>query len=239
MHFFNQPVRTLVTDSTSAQAANVETAIVDLPSAASVSGDLTSVESTSGDAASVEAISLIDDKTVTKVRTIVAKAIGKKFLKVQDGDEIVQEILIRLWEKKDRFDSARSSWSTFCGLIARNTIAEHHRNRGSKRKLEFQSLDICDQPEGEGVFREFTESDKPSSRTGNRRNADQFAELQTEIAAAKSGLPEPLRHVCTAIENCDSFESAAKQLGITSATLRRRREKLRELLADSPLSQEV
>jgi RNA polymerase sigma-70 factor (ECF subfamily) len=57
-------------------------------------------------------------------------ALGKRILgSVQEGEEILQEVFLHIWNHSDRYDSARSSVSTWLVLICRSRAIDRLRNR--------------------------------------------------------------------------------------------------------------
>ncbi len=47
--------------------------------------------------------------------------------RADDIEDAVQEVLIELWKKADRFDPAKSSESTFVGMVARRRLIDRYR----------------------------------------------------------------------------------------------------------------
>lgn len=138
-----------------------------------------------------------------------------------DREDVEQDILLVLLERRRFFDPARGAWSSFADRIARQAAQGVADEIGAERRIRGGSLD---QPAG----------DDGSTTLGELIEADQFtgpdseASLQLPLALARfiAGLPDELAMVArlSLLEDGDLAEAQRRSSLSTSEFYRRLRE---------------
>lgn len=65
-----------------------------------------------------------------------------------DRDDLRQDILLAMLQRRGQFDPARGAWSTFIGVVARHAVADRVRAEREKQSPTFVPLDVDDFPAG-------------------------------------------------------------------------------------------
>ncbi len=81
--------------------------------------------------------------------------IARRFVQPDsETEDVVQEVFTELWQKADRFDSARASEATFIGLIARGRSIDWLRKRSRRPSLEpiEEGLDVSVEAMNQGTL---------------------------------------------------------------------------------------
>lgn len=76
-----------------------------------------------------------------------ARAARRQHLHRADRDDLRQDILVALLERREQFDPARGAWSTFAGVVARTVVADQGRAR-QRQRVTCLPLDLDQFPTG-------------------------------------------------------------------------------------------
>ncbi len=76
-----------------------------------------------------------------------ARAARRRHLHRADRDDLRQDILVALLERRAQFDPARGAWSTFAGVVARTVVADQVRAR-QRQRVTCLPLDLDQFPAG-------------------------------------------------------------------------------------------
>lgn len=76
-----------------------------------------------------------------------ARAARRQHLHRADRDDLRQDILVALLERRAQFDPARAAWSTFAGVVARTVVADQGRAR-QRQRVTCLPLDLDQFPTG-------------------------------------------------------------------------------------------
>lgn len=140
-------------------------------------------ESTARDAALIERVCRNDGEALRELHDRFAGLlIGLARRIVRDREEaedVVQEVFVQVWRQADRYQSARSSVSTWLVMITRSRAIDRVRNR--------QVVDRTAQAAHEEGFMESASAEAPAAVIHRERRS----RLQSVMAE----LPEEQRHV--------------------------------------------
>ena len=88
---------------------------------------------------------LVDEIALRAIRCTVRQTIQRGWFRKDEFKDLIHDVVVQLLQKLDGFDPSRSSWPTFCTLIARNYLASKARQypspdagrlaTGSRRRL--------------------------------------------------------------------------------------------------------
>ena len=176
---------------------------------------------------------IVDDIALQAIRCTVSRAIRRGWFVKDDFRDLIHDVVIQLLQKKDCFDPTRSSWSTFCTLVARNFLASE-----AKRRRNRVPLDSLDEPL-EGETSPLSDSVEDRHSTGrcfdDCRSDQEWVDLQTDLADLLDQLPPHLREFCESYMQHSKFDEVAESLGINRKTVYRRRHVIREFVAEESL----
>ncbi|MCL4499291.1 MAG: sigma-70 family RNA polymerase sigma factor [Chloroflexi bacterium] len=162
------------------------------------------------------------------IRQRVAKLVGKCGFTMSDCEDIEQEIMISLCEQLRLYDPGRGSVEQFINKVAtsriRNIVRQQIACKRDFRMIAF-SLD--------SILRD---EDGPVGCSTDALNAPGFGyytqdqlDLKIALEQAMDELPLYLVRLCEALKR-GSISAAARELGISRRTARRRMEELRDFL---------
>ena len=57
------------------------------------------------------------------------------FFSKEDINELVSDVVVRMWDKRDRYDESRGTVSTWVNTIARNTVLDASKREKRRRSL--------------------------------------------------------------------------------------------------------
>lgn len=176
---------------------------------------------------------IVDEIAIRAIRCTVNLAIRRGWFVKDEFRDLIHDVVIQLLQKKDCFDPTRSSWSTFCTLVARNFLASEVRRRRNR-----VPLDSLDEPlEGETIPLADSVEDRHS--TGrcfcDSRSDQEWVDLRGDLADLFHRLPDPLREFCVNYLERPSYTEVADSLGVSRVTVYRRRHVIREFVAEESL----
>ena len=67
----------------------------------------------------------LDEVALKAIRCTVKQWVRSGRIARCDADDLEQDIAIHLLDKRNYFDPARASWSTFCSMIANNYLSRN------------------------------------------------------------------------------------------------------------------
>src|SRR5210317_1243830 len=103
---------------------------------------------------------------------IKAFALSGSTLSANHADELVQEVMLKVWQKADGFNPEKAAASTWIYTIARNCRTDMFR-RLQKFDTPIAADDVCPEQEGE----------EPFSQLQSRRNRERVREMMKELPA--------------------------------------------------------
>ena len=150
------------------------------------------------------------DVIARKVRRI-ARRLGPML----DPADLEQVLALDLVQRAPQFDPARSPWTAFVQMISEHRITSLLAQHDSPRGRWLQSLiSLSTVVDAEGdVQLEAMIADRPRSLSDL-----ELCELRLDLRDVRSGLTPELHRTCRALAR-HSITEAAKQLGISRATL--------------------
>lgn len=176
---------------------------------------------------------IVDDIAIRAIRCTVNLAIRRGWFVKDEFRDLIHEVVIQLLQKKDCFDPTRSSWSTFCTLVARNFLVSEVRRR--RNRVPLDSLDVP----LEGETTPLADSVEDRHSTGrcfcDSRSDQEWVDLREDLADLLDRLPDPLREFCESYLEQPTFVDVAESLGVNRKTVYRRRHVIREFVAEESL----
>ena len=155
------------------------------------------------------------DELLARYRPLVWSIVRKRVSSAA-AEDVVQEVFIQLWRNAERFDPARSSETTFVGMIAARRVVDRHRRDKVHGAHEELSEEL---PEDFGGFAEL-------------EARDELARAGRVIAGLR---PEERRALQLSISGLTHTEIASRTqvpLGTVKSHVRRGLERVRSLLAE-------
>ncbi len=179
-------------------------------------------------------LQLVDDAAMRAIECTVGRAIRRGRFKACDFKDLVQDAVVELLENLDGFDPTRSSWSTYCTLIARNFVGRKAKRKGVQEQVDSlqDSVDSGD----DTPLEEVVENRHLSGRCGCPAISDQERiELREDLPDFLDRLPEPLREFGQSYLENSQYSKVADSLGVSRFTVYRRRNLLRQFVAEESL----
>jgi RNA polymerase sigma factor (sigma-70 family) len=148
----------------------------------------------------------IDPATAALIRRKAARMVGRAGLRVQDREDLEQELALHILEREGAFDVRRGSWHAF----ARHVVDRHGENIVRSRRAKKRY----------GGPEERLTEEIPAPPTE--------AEVPVHVVAtALATLPEKLRRVAELVME-GTVTAAAKALGISRSTVYARLREIRD-----------
>lgn len=145
-------------------------------------------------------IQSLQDEYAGALLVFAYRAIGN----LQDAEDVVQEVLVRVWRSADRFDPERGAVSTWLFTIARNVVIDHRRRQQARPHVVSE------------VTAESGEPDADATAFDRALEAWQMAEaLRSLTTAHREVIIEAYYRDC-------SVAQAAERLGIPPGTVKSR-----------------
>ncbi len=154
-------------------------------------------------------------------------------LKIEDRQDIEQELWVDLLVRWRRFDAARACDRTFATRVVEHrvvTLLRESRTVAKSAQRKRRSLhDTVEDGDGRSVpMAQVLDDRAQAARTGSHSVAtDRQADLAVDVAGVLTDLPEELRDLCERLKD-SSIAHIARDMGIARASLYRRIEKIRE-----------
>lgn len=122
-----------------------------------------------------EALAELYDRFAPLVLAVARRILGS----AADAEEVLQEAFLQAWNQADRYDSARSSFSTWLVLIARSRALDRLRQRLSRQR-------VATSVEAEPL---------PPNASGRLDEHVLIRERRNRVRTALSGLPSEQKQV--------------------------------------------
>ena len=177
---------------------------------------------------------LVDEFALRAIRCTVRQAIQRGWFPKDEFKDLIHDVVVQLLQKLGGFDRTRSSWPTFCTLIARNYLAS--KSRQHYRRAQVSSLQ---DPFEDNADTRLEETIEDRHATGHcfcevRSDLD-WVDLREDLSILLDRLPDPLRDFCESYLENSTFEATADALGVNRKTVYRRRQVIREFVAEESL----
>lgn len=92
-------------------------------------------------------IQAVQDEYAGALLVFAHRAVGNR----QDAEDVVQEVLVRVWRSADRFDPDRAAISTWLFTIARNVVIDHRRRQQARPRVVADVTPDGDEPHADAV----------------------------------------------------------------------------------------
>ena len=136
---------------------------------------------------------------------IKAFALSGSALSASHADELVQEVMVKIWQKAAAFDPEKAAASTWVYTIARNCRTDMFR-RLQKFDTPLSAEDFSPEPDDDGPF----------LRLQSRRSADRVRELMRALP------PEQMQILAKVYMEGKSHAEAAAELDLPLGTVKSR-----------------
>jgi RNA polymerase sigma-70 factor (ECF subfamily) len=153
------------------------------------------------------------------------RLIGRYGFTRSDYEDIQQELKLHVLQRMRHFDPRRGSMTTFLNRIVENKLASviRHRTATKRHCCRVTSLDDMRASRGDVELADFAVAESPR-------------DLATDLTGAIDKLEPDDRRLANLLMNGTLLE-AARRLGITRASARRRVAVLRELFTDAGIDE--
>lgn len=170
---------------------------------------------------------LVDEVALKAIHCTVHKAIRRGWFRRFETRDLIHDTVVQLLRRMNSFDPTRSSWSTFCAMVARNFLNTEARRR--QRPFAPESLGDPESPNSSCSIEDGIEDQHSTGQCfAQKRNRYESIELHEDVMAVIEDLADPLREFCEAYLEDPCFETVAHVLGISRQTVYRRRDVVRE-----------
>ena len=92
-------------------------------------------------------IQAVQDEYAGALLVFAYRAVGN----LQDAEDVVQEVLVRVWRSADRFDPDRAAISTWLFTIARNVVIDHRRRQQVRPRVVADVTPDGDEPHADAT----------------------------------------------------------------------------------------
>jgi len=174
---------------------------------------------------------LVDDIAVRAIRCTVRISIRRGWFPPSELEDLTHDVVVQLLRKMNCFDPTRSSWPTFCTMVARHFLASEARRR--QKRMCADSLQDMESSDSTTRVEDSIEDQHATGRcfTRQRSSYERF-ELREDVSEIVGDLADPLREFCEAYLEESSFSKVAESLGVSRKTVYRRRETVREFVSE-------
>jgi len=174
-----------------------------------------------------------DAFTARFIRSKVNKLIGRAGFQEADRHDLLQDFVLDLLQRREKFDSEAANWEAFVVVVCENCCATILEHRQAEMRSPDQEGGSLNRPvkDAEGNRTEFgaTLSDSAQGhRTRQyRRTHEEASDLIHDVAHLLAQLPPQLRSIAERLQRM-SKEEVARELGVSSKTIYRRVAEIRE-----------
>ncbi len=168
-------------------------------------------------------LSCLDPFAARFIRAKVRQLIGRAGFTESDRPDLLQEFVVNLFERAEKFNSTMASWEGFVVVTCQNhfvTILERCSAQMRSRDRESGSLNAAPRTGKRGDIGSTIPESQQDRRTGSRSRSheEQFG-VAHDLAEVISTFPPRLRELCRRIMSGSSKAAAAKELGMSQAEL--------------------
>ncbi|QEL17633.1 sigma factor [Limnoglobus roseus] len=144
------------------------------------------------------------------VRALAGRLAARRRLRTWDGDDVAQEVLLRLLTTRRAFDPSRGALEAFIALVVDRVVVDlHRRQAAARRTASVRSL-----------------PDVGEIHLVDPRDPIPAIDRALDVAAVLARLPGDLRAVAELLKS-ESFTAAARARAVSRDTLRRQVRDLR------------
>ena len=179
-------------------------------------------------------LQLVDETSLKAIRCAVRQVIRRGWFRKDEFKDLVQDVVVELLQKLDGFDPSRSSWSTYCTLIARNYLARRAKRQGDRPQVD--SLQDPVDRDDETPAEDAIEDRHGTGRCGcQMRTEREWVEFRRDLQDLVDRLSDPLREFCESYLKYPNYSHVATSLEISRFTVYRRRDVIRQCVARDSL----
>jgi RNA polymerase sigma-70 factor, ECF subfamily len=197
-----------------------------------------------GDASVQDGNRLTEDEAaevIHLVRTKVRKLVGIRRADSADGEDLEQDLLLAVLTRLPGFDSSRANLRTYVDRIIDTARIDQLRARYAAKRnpsREEGSLDDVVLHEGTAYRRsDLVDAESQQFAFGRRRRSQsRLEDLRIDVNQALADMPACDHDVCEEAKTNGPVE-AARNLGLSRGTIRRRLDRVRERLRDLRLDE--
>jgi RNA polymerase sigma factor (sigma-70 family) len=150
-------------------------------------------------------------------------SILKKVPYLLDKEDLFQDVFLKIWQNRDKYDPQQAPLEVWAYTVAENTIANTVKSEARRVSREAPPDNLELGFDDEGNLEPIDENLTPEGRL-------ESAHAQDEILGAVNQLPEDLRRVLTLHLGGLSYKEVAEKLGISEPLARKRLERARKRL---------
>jgi len=176
-----------------------------------------------------------DPRTAQLIRRKARRLVGQAGLRLQDRDDIEQELTLELLARRDRYDPARGAWPAFAHAVLERTGSNLVRyRRAAKRDVQrLEPLDDEHPPAVDDETVDFAAEVPVKNHAGDSH--DETVDLDLDLAAVIAMLPAKYRTVVKLVLK-RGVQGAARVLGVNRSTVYARLHELRVRAEVAPLA---
>jgi RNA polymerase sigma-70 factor (ECF subfamily) len=185
-------------------------------------------------AGSEDALAELYDRHAAAIHATALRLTGDR----QAAEDVVQEVLLTLWNRAERFDPAAGSLAAWLGTMARNRAIDRLRAAGRRPQLVALGRDD-DEGSAEAALERAAEADRDTDRfdAADPVAVLEAAETRDAISAALATMAEPEREVILLayrdeLTQREIADRLGWPLGTVKTRTRRALARLRGALAD-------
>lgn len=168
-----------------------------------------------------------DDFTKKAICKKARQLVGRAGFREHDREDLEQELMLRVWQAARSFDPRTAHWNVFVTTVIERAAAKILRDRTSKKRSGTHTFSF------EELIRKEEHSEQyVQDQEREWRRQQEQADLAFDLNEALRRLPDELREVADLLKKSHSIAQVARELGVSTDTIKRRIRQLRERLAD-------
>lgn len=173
----------------------------------------------------------LDEFTKRAIRKKARQLVGHAGLRKQDREDIEQELMLELLQSWPSFDPQKAHRNVFVTTVIERTAAQILRDRRAQKRDFTRSCSLEDLVEQEeNSERCIAEREREWCRQNEQ------SDLAIDLNEILAKLPDELRDVAYLLKKSHSVTQVARELGVSSSTVKRRMLELRERLEEYGIS---
>ncbi|MEZ6097142.1 MAG: sigma-70 family RNA polymerase sigma factor [Pirellulaceae bacterium] len=173
------------------------------------------------------------------IRLKVSQLVGRHGFRLQDREQLVQELAARLWQSLQSYDPNQSHRNSFVTTVVERSVAsiirdQYAEKRDDRRVLSLnQNVKQRDGSHGE-LAQLVSASDGRSRRGVEPKSEQELTELKSDVEQCLNELPVELRELAEELKY-KSVVQIARDRGVSRGKVRSLVNELRKRLKDSGL----